>query len=265
MILTVDIGNSRIKYASWRSDRIVDRGVVTYAKDNPSESFDPLFSVNSAMSGERPSRVCAVCVAGDDISQALSEWVKQHWQLDVEYLKTEKQYEDIVNAYQDPAQHGVDRWAGIVAAHLRFPDRPVCVIGAGTAITFDLMTKNGRHQGGYILPSYATMHAALMSDTANVESTHSESADSMKFDECGIPDNTNDAVNQGLHRFIRAGVRDLCQFAEDNMDESMKLIITGGSAETILAYPGMPVMLHEPDLVMQGLYTIMKQRKGSNG
>ena len=256
MILTVDIGNSRIKSASWQAGKIVDRNVVAYDKNNPSESFSELFSAHSAVSEERPLNVLAVCVAGDDVSQALHEWVKQHWQLDVEYLKTQKQYENITNAYPDPEQHGADRWAGVVAGYQGFPGCSVCVIGAGTAITFDLVNKNGQHLGGYILPSYATMHAALMADTANVESTFS-----MQFHRHSIPDNTNDAVNQGLHKFIQAGIRELCQFAQDKMDKPMKIIITGGFADVILDYPDMPVMQHEPDLVMQGLYSIMKRRK----
>jgi len=256
MIITVDIGNSRIKYAVWQMDEIIDRGVSAYAKNNSSESFDELLSAIGPLSEEQPSRVFAVCVAGDDVSQALREWVERHWQLDVEYLKTEKQYENITNAYQDPAQHGVDRWAGIVAGHLRFPGCSVCVVGAGTAVTFDLIKTDGQHLGGFILPSYATMHAALMADTAGVESSYS-----VQFHGHGIPDNTDDAVNQGLHRFLRAGVRDLCQFALDTMGGPMKIIITGGFAKMILDYPDMPVMQHEPDLVMQGLYKIMIQQK----
>lgn len=256
MILTVDIGNSRIKYAVWQADKVIDRGVAAYAKNNLSESFDQLFSTIGPLSEEWPSRVLAVCVAGDHVLQVLQTWVKRHWQLDVEYLKTEKQYENIINAYPDPAQHGVDRWAGVVAGHLGFPDCSVCVVGAGTAVTFDLVKKDGQHLGGFILPSYATMHAALMADTAKVESTYS-----VQFHQHGIPDNTDDAVNQGLHRFLRAGVRDLCQFALDTMGEPMKIIITGGFAKTILDYPDMPLMQHEPDLVMQGLYKIMIQQK----
>lgn len=256
MILTVDIGNSRIKYAVWQTDKVIDRGVAAYAKNNSSESFAELLSAIGPLSEKWPSRVLAVCVAGDDVSHALRAWVNRHWQLDVEYLKTEKQYENIINAYQDPTQHGVDRWAGVVAGHLSFPGHSVCVVGAGTAVTFDLIKIDGQHLGGFILPSYATMHAALMADTAKVESTYS-----VQFHEHGIPDNTDDAVNQGLHRFLRAGVRDLCQFALDTMGGPMKIIITGGFAKTILDYPDMPVMQHEPDLVMQGLYKIMIQQK----
>jgi type III pantothenate kinase len=256
MILTVDIGNSRIKSASWLADKIVGRGVVGYVKDSAWQGFDEIFSSLGGSSQESPSRVLAVCVAGEEIASLLSDWVKQRWLMDVEYLQTEKQFENITNAYDDPAQHGVDRWAAVVAGHLNFPDSSVCVISAGTAITFDLINKGGQHLGGYILPSYATMHAALLADTANVSSEFN-----MQFHQHSIPNNTNDAVNQGLHKLIQAGIRELCQFAQDKLDQPMQIIITGGFAESILDYPDMPTMHYEPDLVMQGLYNIMKQRK----
>jgi len=251
MILTVDIGNSRIKWASWQTEKIIARGVAPYTADKSSESFDQLFSVV-----ERPMRVFAVCVAGGDMCPNLSKWVKRHWRLDVEYLKTEKQFNNIINAYEDPSQHGVDRWAAVVASHESYPASSVCVISAGTAVTFDLINKNGQHLGGYILPSYDSMHAALLADTANVKSTYS-----LQFHKHSIPDNTNDAVNQGLHKLLQAGIKEICQFARTKMDDPMQIILTGGFAKTILEYPDMPAMRHKPDLVMQGLYSIMKKRK----
>jgi type III pantothenate kinase len=259
MILTVDIGNSRIKWALWQAGIIISRGVSEYrsvnAGGNTAEKIkqvlDELFSTV-----ETPQCVFAVCVASQKVCPVLSEWVKQHWQLDVEYLKTRKRFAGITNAYDQPAQHGADRWAGVVAAHRGFPDSSVCVIGAGTAITFDLVDKSGQHLGGYILPSYASMHAALISDTANIESEIS-----MQYRDHEIPDNTSDAVNQGVHKMIKAGVREICRFAQDKMDGPVQVVITGGYARTILAYPDMPAMKHRPDLVMQGLYDIMMRRE----
>lgn len=254
MILTVDIGNSRMKGALWQADVIIDRAVVSYEADESMDAFEQLFSGLEKLSAEGPSQIYAVCVAGDKMSQVLSVWTRQRWQLDVIFLKTQKQFKNIINVYADPAQHGVDRWAGVVAAHLAYPGSAVCVISAGTAITFDLIDKSGRHLGGYILPSYTTMHAALLADTANVVST----LDDMPQYNRSFPDNTNDAVNQGLHMLLQAGIRELCQFAQDKMGVPMQIIITGGFARIILSYPGMPVMQYKPDLVMQGLYNMMK-------
>lgn len=255
MILTVDVGNSRIKWAVWQADKVIARGVSECLPDRTmgdlSEILEKLFS-----GLERPQRVFVVCVAGEGTCTTLSDWIRQHWQLAAEFLKTDKQFKNIINAYDEPAQHGADRWAGIVAAHQGFPASSVCVISAGTAVTFDLVDKSGRHLGGYILPSCATMHAALLADTANVESTFS-----MQYHDQDVPVNTDDAVNQGLHKLIQAGIRELCQFAREKLSDPVQVIVTGGFAETILQYPGMPVMHHKPDLVMQGLYDIMKQRK----
>ena len=253
MILTVDIGNSRVKWASWEKEEIIARGVEAYVSDEIFEVFDKLFSTLKKTSSEKPLSVYAVCVAGETMSQALSDWVMQQWQLEVGYLKTQKQFQSITNAYEKPEQHGVDRWAAVVASHLGSPGYSVCVISAGTAITVDMINKDGQHLGGYILPSFTTMHSALLADTANVKSTCS-----MQFHKHSVPDNTGDAVNQGLHKMLQAGIRDLCQFAKTRMDAPMRIVLTGGFASTILDYPDMPAMLHKPDLVMQGLYKIMQ-------
>ena len=250
MILTVDIGNTRIKRAQWRGDVIVDRAAVAYEVGKSSSAFDDLF-----LAVEKPLRVLAACVADEEMRAGLSAWVNQYWQLDVEYLQTEKKYRNILNAYDDPGQHGVDRWAGIVAGHQDYPDNSVCVISAGTATTFDLIDKDGRHLGGYILPSYATMRASLLADTANVSSVFD-----VRSDDRSIPVNTSDAVNLGCHKLLQAGIREICQSAQDEMSGPMQIILTGGYAEIILKYPDMPVMQHKPDLVMQGLYSIMTQQ-----
>ena len=251
MILTVDVGNTRIKWAQWHADIIVNRSAAVYEVDKCVSAFDVLFSTV-----EKPSRVLVVCVAGEEMRVCLSAYVKRRWKLDVENLKTERKYKNILHAYEDPRHHGVDRWAGIVAGHQSYPGRSVCVVSAGTATTFDLVDKNGRHLGGYILPSYATMRASLLADTVNVSSVYDE-----RYSNYGAADNTSDAVNRGCHKLLQAGIREICQSAKDEMDASVQIVLTGGYAEAILQYPDMPEMHHKPDLVMQGLYSIMMHQK----
>lgn len=279
MIITVDIGNSRIKSAQWSDGVIVARSVAVYDKSGASDVGNSLALDSLFESVHKPARVFAVCVAHDDLRAALEEWVQKNWQLEVGFLETADRYGDIVNAYTDPAKHGADRWAALVAAHQLAPDSPLCVISAGTAITFDLLEKGGRHLGGYILPSYNSMHSALLSDTADLKSIVNgsgktkcnpavESGRHMQYhaptkgvlaEEGAVPVNTRDAIDQGLRKMLQAGIRELCRSAQDQLGQSMKVVVTGGFAEPILAYRDMPEMIHEPDLVMQGLYRIMHQ------
>ncbi len=86
MILTIDVGNSRIKWAFWQGDKIIERGAVAYLKNCPFESLEKIYST-SDMFAATVSRVLAVCVAEDDVSDALNDWSMQHWGVSVEYLK----------------------------------------------------------------------------------------------------------------------------------------------------------------------------------
>lgn len=255
-MLTVDIGNSRIKWAQWQAGVIIARGVTGYEVEKIADVFTTLFS-----SLQKPSDIFAVCVAGDEVCQALSEWVRRHWSLEVDYFRTQKRFKEIINAYTEPENHGADRWAAVIACRRHFPDTAACVISAGTAITFDFINKSGQHLGGYILPSLLTMYKALMADTANVKSELNTQYKNKKT----IPDNTNDAVNEGLHKLLQAGIREIYQFAQQSVDEPMQIIITGGFAKNILSYPDMPDMHHMPDLVMQGVYSAMCYKKYGPG
>lgn len=60
MILTVDIGNSRIKLAQWQAGIIVARKVSSPADVNVATTLDTLFS-----GVDKPSRILAVCVADE--------------------------------------------------------------------------------------------------------------------------------------------------------------------------------------------------------
>ncbi len=255
MSLTIDIGNSRVKWAEWQLGKIVARGASGYDKENFSLTLDVLFA-----SLKKPLVISSVCVAGEKVRHALTHWVKEHWQLQVDYLETGRKFNHVIHGYENPAEHGADRWAAIIAANYLYPETSLCVIGAGTAITFDFIKRDGRHLGGYILPSYVSMHSVLTGGTANISSV----LDSSVFNEdvfCSdVPDNTSDAVNYGLHRLLQSGVRSFCKQAESVLGGSVQVIVVGGFAETLLNYPDMPEMHYAPDLVMQGLYLIKTKK-----
>ena len=284
MIVTVDIGNSRIKCAQWMAEDIIARSVSSYecgaGSGEHRKVFDQLF-----VSVQKPQRILAVCVGHHDMRQSLTDWVSENWRLEVEFLATSRTYGDIVNAYADPAKHGADRWAAVVAAREAEPESPLCVISAGTAITFDLVEKGGRHLGGYILPSYKSMRSALLSDTADLESFTDvavkavEADPHMQYHAAGadanddewhsgpalieaVPADTRAAIDQGIQLMIQAGVHEISGLAQARLGSSMKIIVTGGFATTLLKYPSIPEMLHKPDLVMQGLYSILMRPDG---
>ena len=228
MILTIDIGNSRLKWAVWKQGEIIERSAKVYSAEL-GEALSAIKAGSSVISEKVPEHVYALCVAGDELSLQLDNWVELTWQLPVEYMRTRQRFKQLINAYDDPSQHGADRWAALIAVSEQYPGESACVICAGTAITFDLLKDGSRHLGGYILPSYISMHKALISDTEDIDVSLSDALIRQE-----IPVSTDGAVNQGLHHLLQAGIVALCQKAESELGEDLRFILTGGSAQSIL-------------------------------
>ena len=66
-MLTIDIGNTRVKWALWERDRITRSGSATFSKQAPAEIFD-MWNVLPPQ-----DYVIAVCVAGAQVERALDE------------------------------------------------------------------------------------------------------------------------------------------------------------------------------------------------
>jgi type III pantothenate kinase len=240
-MLTIDIGNSHIKWAIWNDDRIIQAGHTAYSKQEPGAAF-------AAWQDMAPEKdVMVACVAGDRVEHALAHWLQLHWSVEPVFLRSSARLLGVTNAYADPARYGVDRWAALIAAHSLYPG-PVCIIDAGTAITVDLMDAEGRHLGGRILPGLVMMREALLRGTEGIQQTDGNITD--------FADNTADAVSSGTLHMLMAAVKEIVNSAQRRLGSDMKIIITGGMSEQIMSLPAMPAMLHEPDLVLKGLYTV---------
>ena len=61
----------------------------------------------------------------------------------------------VVNAYQPAQGLGADRWLCLLAA-ADLVARDAMIVGAGSAITIDLLRSDGQHLGGAILPGSNT-------------------------------------------------------------------------------------------------------------
>jgi len=248
-MLTIDIGNTHVKWAVWNAEGITRTGCDAYSKQAPENAFD-------IWNGIRPEEdVIVACVAGDAIEEALRRWMQAHWAVEPGFLRSTAKLNGVSNAYTDPSQYGVDRWAALLGAYSLYDD-PVCIIDAGTAITVDLLDARGGHQGGRILPGLQMMREALIKGTAGIRQSDGKIT--------AFANNTADAVSSGTLHMLQAGLIEICSSARQCLGNNMKIIITGGMSEQIMSLPGMPEMLHEPDLVLTGLHVAAQSQLAGN-
>jgi type III pantothenate kinase len=112
-------------------------------------------------------QVWVASVAGTEAEAALAGLLSGRWGVQPWFARSTAQCGAVRNSYREPARMGVDRWLAMLAAWQRVQGR-VWVVDAGSALTVDLLSDGGRHEGGYIIPGPALMERALLQDTGRV-------------------------------------------------------------------------------------------------
>ncbi|HWP94597.1 MAG TPA: type III pantothenate kinase [Gammaproteobacteria bacterium] len=240
MILLLDIGNTRFKWAWYSASGLRDPGAVVHRGREPTRVFADWLG-----EAERPERVVAVCVAGAEVRAALDARLAARGWPAAEYLRPQACAAGVRNGYREPGRLGIDRWAAIVAAYHQ-GGGPVCVIGCGTAVTLDLVEADGTHRGGLIVPGRALMQAALVGGTAGVVCQPVEPPA-----EGILGQSTDEAVAAGTETALAGFLRYALAELRERYGAALRVVVTGGDATRLLSHlPGHAV--HAPLLVLEG-------------
>ena len=237
MILAVDAGNSRVKWALHDGRVFVRDGWVTLA------DLDALDAQWASL--PVPSAIVVANVAGDAVAGQLRKF-SGRWQTVPRWAASTRLQAGVSNRYEDPSQLGVDRWAALIGAR-SFSSDPCVVVNAGTAMTVDALDAQGEFIGGIIIPGFDLMHESLAANTARL------SAERGNF--TAFPRTTRDAITSGA-------VQALCG-AVERMREAMlaaghrepALVFSGGAGELVARHMGRPVRIVDK-LVLAGLVQI---------
>jgi type III pantothenate kinase len=249
MILVIDVGNTRLKWAWLTSTGLSDQQAIVHREAKPGIWTAALFE-----SGQKPARVLVSNVAGPVMAKTLAQLSKKMFHVNVEFITAAQEFHGLTNGYLDPSLLGADRWLALIGAWT-LARSALCVVDAGTAVKVDSVDANGQHLGGLIAPGIHMMREVLMNKTSDIAKAAEHSTPSL----AGIlANNTIGAVSRGAV-FALAGMADrAAEVIEQSTGARPKLFITGGDAGMItgtMRTRGEIV----PDLVLQGLAVIASQ------
>lgn len=212
MNLVIDIGNTRTKFS------VFNRGEVLITV--PVEEFNA--SHIGVLKREYDELDHVILSAVKDYPQELSEALKQEFDTFIELDAGTPL--PIENCYETKDTLGKDRIAAVVGAFDLYPETNVLVIDAGTAITYDILTAEGKYLGGNISPGIEMRFKALHQFTGKLPST--ERADYSKL----FGTTTANAIRAGVQNGTVYEV-DSTISAFKEFYNNLKVIITGGDAE----------------------------------
>lgn len=224
MILTIDAGNSRIKWAVFdATDTALRRGVISHGELASLSFLD-------AWAGCR--RAVIANVAGEQLAHRLKMLLDPA--MTQQWVVAEAHGCGIVNDYQPPESLGSDRWAAMVGA--RHLGRQRClVVNAGTALTIDVLqyspaSSEHRFAGGVILPGYRLMQQALLHGTRGVRQALGMLPQLDDDDVPPLPRDTRHAVAGGALLAMTGAVERMLVNAAAQGDSGFDCVLCGGDA-----------------------------------
>ena len=227
--LLIDVGNTAIKWRLANAEGLLGAG----------GSVSDAASLGKAVEAEHWGAAGLASVAGDAADAELIAALTASGATAVHRATAKATCLGLVSSYAEPERMGVDRWLAMLAAHAH-NEGALCVIDAGTAVTLDLVSAEGVHEGGYILPGADLMRRALSNETGRIHVSALEAS-------AIIPgNNTQACVTAGSWRAVLGAVESTMAAYPEH-----RPLLTGGSASTLRGF-GLTATV-SPDLVMEGL------------
>jgi len=224
VLLVLDIGNTRLKWAEFDNGSIGARGAIFLAEVEH-------FVERAGFARRVPDRVVGSHVANlvskERVERQFAALGRQvHW------VTSSASACGVSNGYEEPGRLGTDRWAAMVAAWQR-GYAPCIVACAGTALTVDQLDEGGNFLGGAIVAGYHAMLGGLAGNTAAL------SVDA--GDWSARPTNTRDALATGaidamVGAIERSHLRLTQRLRERGLKATPRIVLTGGSAYRLLAH-----------------------------
>lgn len=243
MTLLVDIGNTRIKWATLSGGELVRRGSAVHR--------DSLDAAVAALAVELPARarVVAANVAGEGVAERLRALVATRPGASLTLVATSAERFGVRCAYAEPRRLGVDRWVAVLAAY-HAARGAACAISAGTAVTFDAVDAHGEHLGGLIFPSAPLLAAALDRNTSDIGSTAAAPAVARGLELFGR--NTDAAVGHAAWLALSSALDRAVATVERALGTRPVVYLSGGDADALRGWLETRVELRA-DLVLEGL------------
>ena len=232
--LEVDQGNSRVKWRFRADDLVVTEGTA----ETP-EHVAGLLAAKDLSPG-------SIALSSVRDPGEISKWQTLFHSSDLWVVQSKAEVPGLVIAYREPRHLGVDRWLAMLAAVRRFPRETLAIVDAGTALTFDVVNREGVHLGGMIAPGLQLMARAVDEGMARV-------SPDTEIPAAFLGKSTSECVRGGLWAaltgIIEVGLRSVRETGVD------RLILTGGDAAGLADVLSLPVTLTlQDDLVLEGVY-----------
>ena len=250
MILGFDIGNTTITVYSYGEGILYQNYSLQTDKALPAEWYEAILKTLFA---DKEITSCIISSVVKEITPLIATTCEKLFGIPSVILDSDSNY-GMEICVEEPQTVGVDRLVNASVAKRDYK-LPAIVIDIGTAITFDVVSKEGNFIGGVIMPGLETQMKSLNNNTSLLPKIEIE--DSVK----AIGNSTKSAILSGVIRGTANGIKGLIKDCEKELGERPTVIATGGHAEILAKYIGDEFDEINKDLMFNALLWLHERNK----
>ncbi len=241
MNLVIDIGNTRVKAALFRENKLTD--FKTY------NSVAEILEDTAFISNVQNAIVGSVVDGHDVFYQSLGQLMPL-----LIFTSTIKL--PLINKYQSASTLGSDRLSASIAAYYLHPNQNVLVIDAGTCIKYNFTNANNEYLGGAISPGLGMRFKALQRFTSKLPLVETNE----DFQDL-IGTNTQNSILSGVLNGTVAEIDGIIDRYRTEYPEIL-VLLTGGDSEFLAKRLKNSIFAHQ-NLVLKGLNDILNYHLAS--
>lgn len=252
MLLAVDIGNTSVALGIYKERDLVLQGRITTklisCKEDLKEKLDSLLSETKKNINIENIIISSVVPS---LEKIVLTCFQEIFSISPCYLKA-KDIKGIKINYPSPSEVGVDRIVNAIAA-VKLYQSPIIIVDLGTAITFDVISKEGAYLGGAIAPGIEISMLALFEKAEMLPKIELKKSKTIM----GV--NTAKSMESGIYFGFKYLIKGIIKEIKQELNIKPFVVMTGGLTEI---YKGeiLGVNIINPYLTLEGLRVIHENK-----
>lgn len=257
MILCIDIGNTRVKWALGELSDLSDSPTWRQTGVCCHDEMHLLQAPAAQLNAQAP--IWVANVAGPRCAKNLHDALQgavQEKRGSIVFAQGSKACAGVLNGYVQPEKLGVDRWCALIGAWQSLR-APALVVSLGTATTIDALDTTGRFLGGMILPGLTLMRDSLAQRTAQLPHVNADDLTGA----FSWPTATEMAIAQGALESTAGAIARAWSYLREYTGVTPACLLTGGGAPYLESRLAFTTQIR-PTLVLDGLRQMAQAQLG---
>ncbi len=257
MLLALDVGNTNTVVGLFDGDRLRTHWRLTTHAERTADEVGMWLHQLLQLEGVAPTDLLDVAVSSvvPPMDPRLREGVARYLDKSAFFVEPGIRT-DMPLVVDAPQELGADRLCDAVAAFAEHGG-PCLVLDFGTAITWEVVSVDGKYLGGVIAPGPGVTANALSSKTAKLPDV------AMAPPPRVIGKGTVDSIQSGLFYGYLGLIEGVTRRILDELGDA-KVIATGGLAGAFASHTEL-IQYVEPDLTLHGLRILWRLNRQGNG